>query len=118
MMMRGDPIHGEISSADCSSTPATATIYAAGNPTAITLGSDQWIEITDIQFSSTVGGAYVMYAGTNIAGQRIIKGNAAATGGLTIRYSTPIVCKRGEVPAMVAAAGQVDVIFTGYLVEV
>ena len=114
--MQGDPIHGEVSSADASGGVAF-TLYPAGSVTARTLASNEFVVITDIIFIATVGGAYALVAAADSAGRRIAKGIADAKGGLAHHFETPRTCPVGVTPKLIAAAGQVDCIITGYICQ-
>ena len=113
-MDKGSPFKGEVVSADASAGVAF-TLYPDGNTTAFTLGSTQFLTITDIIFVSTVGGVYSIAADTQAAGKYIAKGNADALGGLAHSFSTPLTCPKGVTPKLFAAAGQVDCVISGYV---
>lgn len=117
MAMRGDPVHGEVDSADASSGE-TVLLYNDGSSTARTLASNERLTITDIMFVSTAGGAYSLYWGTDAAGLRITGGNAEALGGLAHPYETPTTGPAGTAPILTAAAGQVDLNITGHITQV
>jgi hypothetical protein len=123
MGQRGDPIKCEVVSTDASGAGVKATIYKAGSATAYTPTAKEFISITDIIFISTAGGVYNILAGTSTAatdtaGLRIAKGNADVLGGLAHHFETPVVLPVGYVPWLIAAAGQVDLVLTGYVNEV
>jgi hypothetical protein len=114
-MDRGEPFHAEVVSADASGGVAF-TLYSAGSATSRTLLSTEYVVITDLIFISTAGGTYKIVAGTaDAAGKRVAKGNAEALGGLAHHFETPFTCPKGVVPYLIAAAGQVDCVLTGYI---
>lgn len=109
------PIHGEVSSADASAGVAF-TLHAAGATATRALTGTESLVITDIIFTSTVGGAYSITADADAAGKVIAKGFADALGGLTMSFKTPYKCPVGVVPKLVAAAGAVSCVIQGYIV--
>jgi hypothetical protein len=112
----GDPFHGEVISADASGAGVAVALYPAGTTTARTLLSTEFVTITDVILISTAGGVYDLIFGTSAgAGKHIAKGNASALGGLAHHFETPIAGPAGVVPLLIAAAGQVDLIVTGYI---
>ena len=115
---QGDPVKGEIVSADASGAGVAVTWYPAGSATARVLASDEYLAITDILFISTAGGVYDLIFGTTTgAGKHIAKGNAAALGGLAHHFETPAVGPKGVNALLIAAAGQVDLIVQGYIAK-
>lgn len=122
-MRQGDPVHGEVVSADASGG-VVALLYPAGSATARTPTATEFVAVTDIIFISTAGGTYkiVFYPiSTGViadgAGVRIAKGVADAKGGLAHHFSTPVGGPVGYGVALIAAAGQVDFTLTGYITE-
>lgn len=113
---RGEAFHAEVSSTDASGGIAI-TLYKAGSTTAYTLLSTEYVDVTDIIFISTAGGVYALTMDVNSAGHWIAKGNAAALGGLAHHFETPVSCPIGITPKLFAAAGQVDLIVTGYITK-
>ena len=115
---QGDPVKLEISDANAGGTILMATIYPQGSLTARTLAATEILYITDLIFSSTAGGAYnFIFGTTDGAGKRIAKGNADAKGGLAHHWETPVAGPAGVVPGLIAAAGQVDVVMTGFVCQ-
>ena len=110
-------VKGEIINANASgNTALPATLYPAGSSSPVALGGSQYLYITDVTFVSTAGGVYNMVFGNaDGAGLRIVKGNASPLGGVSVHFNTPLKGPAGAVPNMIAAAGQVDVIFSGYI---
>jgi hypothetical protein len=112
----GDPVHGEVISADASGAGVAVTLYPGGSLTARTLASNEFLTITDVIFISTAGGVYDLIFGTSAgAGKHIVKGDADALGGLAHHFETPIAGPVGVTPLLIAAAGQVDLVITGYI---
>jgi len=110
----GNPVHGEVSSADASGG-VTVLLYPSGSATAITLGATEFLTITDVILVSTAGGVYALVADTDAAGRRIVKGNAEALGGIAHTFETRITCPKGVTPKLIAAAGQIDLVISGYI---
>jgi hypothetical protein len=116
---QGDPVHLEVSSANEGGTAITALIYPAGSATALTLGANDYLTITDVVYISTAGGAYSFcFGAADAAGIRIVKGNAEALGGVAHSFETPRSGPKGVTPRLIAAAGQVDLVATGYITRV
>ena len=123
----GDPIHGEVVSTNASGGVAV-TLYKAAPALPIaakTLTANEYVTITDVIFISTAGGVYnlVFYplstgVITDGAGLRIVKGNADVLGGVAHHFETPVTGPKGYGVALIAAAGQVDLIVSGYITEV
>ncbi len=113
---RGRPIRGEVNSANASAG-VTATLYPNASATAITLARNEFLTITDFWFVSTAGGkaAFVGDGGTD--GYRIFSGTFEALGGLGMNLTVPITLPVGSTPVLTADAGQVDLVFTGYLTK-
>lgn len=118
-MTPGDPIHGEVVSANASSAFKIATLYKAGSASAFTLSSAQFISITSVFFNSEAGGNFSFHAGaTDAEGIRIIRGKVAATTSVGHHFGdTPFVCPVGVTPYLTADSGQVDITFTGTVSE-
>jgi hypothetical protein len=121
--IRGDEVHGEVSSTDAH-TGTAISFYnqAPALPVATrTILATEFVTITDVLFISTAGGTYeiVFYPiGGSIvdaAGLRVVKGNAQALGGIAHHFETPITGPVGYIPALIAAVGQVDLIVSGYV---
>jgi hypothetical protein len=114
--IHGDEVHMEVSSANAGGTAIPFVLYNMASTTARTLLATEFVTVTDIIFISTAGGAYTLTAGASDgAGKRIAKGNAAALGGLAHHFETPFCCPAGVLPYLIAAAGQVDCVLTGYI---
>jgi hypothetical protein len=117
---QGDPIKGEISSSDAHSG-IVATLYKSGSASAYTLAANERITITDVLFVSTGGGAYSLsfrpITGGSLAGTRIIAGATDAYGGIVHHFETPISGPAGVPPMLVADAGTVNLIITGYITK-
>ena len=117
MSERGDPVHGEVVSADASAGVA-AILYTSGTNTVRALTATEFLEITDVHLVSTVGGTYAFVADTDAAGRRIVKGEADALGGIVTNLSSPFVCPKGVTPKLIAAAGAVALTFEGFIRQV
>jgi hypothetical protein len=108
----------EISDANAGGTILTATIYPQGSLTARTLAATEILYITDLIYISTAGGAYsIIFGTTDGAGKRIAKGNADALGGLAHHFETAVAGPVGVVPGIIAAAGQIDLVMTGFICQ-
>jgi hypothetical protein len=115
-MKPGDPVHGELHSADASGKVAV-TLYEAGSNTARTLGSTEYLDVDSIEIITATGGDAYVYLGTVaaglVAGQVVIRGTFAANSGLSMSFDTPRSGAVGKIPVCVAPAGVVDVVLTG-----
>lgn len=116
-MHYGDAVKGEIST-DGATGGVAVTLYPSGSTTARTLQSNEFLTITDIVFVSTAGGAYALVADTDVAGLRIVKGDAEVLGGLVVNFTRPITCPKGVTPKLFADTGQVDLTISGYITQV
>jgi hypothetical protein len=125
----GDPFHGEVNSTDAHSG-VNVSLYKSAPTVPIvarTVTATEYVVVTDVIFISTAGGTYelVFYptggaipaAGAARDGLRIVKGNAEVLGGLAHHFETPITGPKGYSVALIAAAGQVDLIITGGICE-
>jgi hypothetical protein len=111
---QGDPVHGEVVSADASGAGVAVLWYPSGSQTARTLLSTEFVTITDVILISTAGGVYDLIFGTTTgAGKHIVKGNADALGGIAHHFETPLTGPVGVNARLIAAAGQVDLIISG-----
>jgi hypothetical protein len=109
---KGDPIHGEVVSANASGGVA-AKLYSAGTATERTLATTEYLEITDIIFDCETGGTYAFVADSDAVGRRIAKGEAAANTQVIVNFSSPFVCPKGVTPKLIADAGNVALLFQG-----
>jgi len=117
--MQGEPIHGEVSSADASGGVAVSLFSAGGTSTARTLAATEYLNITDIIFLSVAGGAAALVADTDAAGKRIFKhDDVEAKGGIAHHFAIPWSCPVGVVPKLIAVIGQVDLTITGFITKV
>lgn len=85
-MHTGEPIHGELHSADASAGVALL-LYKSGSLAAYTLGVDEYIEIHSIDVVSAAGGDTVLYFsadGTVVAGGVIVRGTLAVNSGIVM----------------------------------
>ena len=115
MSIRGEEVHGEISSADASGGVAL-TLYRA-DKTARTLATSEVLVITDIVASWSSAGSFAFVSNTDTAGKRIFKATVGALGGMTIPLRAPHYCPIGVMPKLIAAAGQVDIQIQGYILR-
>lgn len=122
---QGDEIKGEVVSADASAGVAL-TLYDRGANAGVTRTQlpIEFLTITDILLISTDGGAYNLVffplggAIVDGAGLRISLGVADVHGGLAHTFETPITGPKGYGAALIAAAGNVDLVITGNLSKV
>jgi hypothetical protein len=107
----------EVSSTDAH-TGVAATIYLSGNATAYTLAATDRVNITDILLNLAGGGTYeIVFAASDTAGQRVIKGTLPVAGHIEHHFETPIAGPLATAPTLIAAAGQVDLVMTGAITE-
>jgi hypothetical protein len=117
----GEIVHGEFASADASGlneTNSRFTIYPQAGTTAITLGANDYVTITDIIFSSAgTNLVCTVYDGADatVDAGEIVSRNIVATNGVTtVRLASPHVCQKGTYPKVkTSGAGQVYVQFKG-----
>lgn len=114
--IRGEEVHGEISSADASGGVDVA-LYSAGGR-ARTLLSTETLVVTDILLAWVAGGSVALVVNTDAAGLRLFKGTVGANGGVHIDLRCPHYCPQGILPHLVAAAGQIDVQIHGFILSV
>jgi hypothetical protein len=91
------------------------TLYRMGDTTAFTLGSGQYITITDILLICSAEVAYAICGATDVIGRTVVRGTADENGGLAHRFETPYQLPKGITPRLFADAGKVDCTMTGYL---
>lgn len=125
---QGDPVKGEVVSTDTSGG-VVVTLYDAGLATARTQTVNEFLTITDLILISSGGGVYTLVfypLSTGViptgawpaqAGLLIAKGNADVLGGLAHHFETPVIGPRGYGAALIATAGQVDLVLTGNLTK-
>jgi hypothetical protein len=117
-MVSGDEVKGEFSSADAT-TAAVATLYnAQGVARPLTTGDR--LVITDIfGVAASAAGLVVLFSdndadGVIDAGERLFPFSGSSSAQLT----TELYCKAGITPKVkAAAAGQVDLVFTGVIIR-
>jgi hypothetical protein len=113
---QGDEVHGEVHTDDASGG-VVALLYRAGSLTARTLAADEFLTITDIQVVSAPGGdimAFLGADGTPGAGEYVLRGTVAATGGIAKSFIvTPRTGAAGHNLYIKGPAGDMDVTFTG-----
>jgi len=119
----GVPFHGEFSSADASALSeanSRVLLYGAGSTTAVTVGTNDQVIVTDVMIVAGAALTVQVYDGADNtvgAGERIAQGNFAANGGLSHGGRTPHFCQKGTWPKVkTSGAGQVDVIVRGTIV--
>jgi hypothetical protein len=114
----GDPVHGEVISANASGAGVAVILYTSGTATVRTLAANEYLTITDVILISTAGGVYDLIFGTAAgAGKHIVKGIADAKGGLAHHFETPQTGPIGVNALLIADAGQVDLCVTGYITK-
>lgn len=117
---RGEPVHAEVDSANASAGVAF-TLYLMGSTTARTLAATEFFYITDILLDAPEAeGAVKIVADTDAAGKRVLKVTMGATaagnaGWIEHHFETPYACPKGVVPKLIAPAGQIDCIMTGFI---
>ena len=112
----GNPFKGEVVDANAGGAGAVVTLYMQGEATAHTLAADERLNVTDVLFVSTTGGVYDLFFGTSTgAGKHVVKGNAAALGGIAHHFETPISGPLATNLWLTAAAGQIDLVVSGYI---
>lgn len=117
---RGTPFEAEVRSADASSGVAVP-IYNPGNTTALTLGADEYLEVTFVHLVTVAGeDAYVLIGSDATIGtaEAIVRGTYAANGGFAGELGQPKVGAPGETLWVVAPAGVVDVQIRGTIRKV
>lgn len=120
MSSHADEVHGEIHSTDASGG-VEIPIYEAGKVSARTLQADETLVITDIQVISVVGGDIYVFLDEDDdnaldTGETVVRGTVAANGGVVMNFgATPRFGAPGAKPHVIAPAGVVDVVFTGYI---
>jgi hypothetical protein len=113
--MNGEVIHGEVSSDDASAGVAFS-LYTP-DQVARTLASTETLIVTDLIVVSAPGGAIKVVNDADSAGRRILIGTVSASGGIAHSFDTGWQCKKGVVPKLIAPAGQVDAILSGYILR-
>ena len=116
--MSSRSVHGEVSSSDASAGVAF-TLFAAAGTEEESVGASERLEITSL--SIVVGSALTVdvFTGSDMtasAGERIAKGNFAASGGMVVPLPTSRICPAGTVPRLkTSGSGQVDAILHGVI---
>jgi hypothetical protein len=116
----GIEFHGELVSSNASAG-VFLTLYEGASLTARTILADEYVTVTDIINIDTDSVAYNLLfapvggAVADGAGLRIAKGTSTALGGLAHHFETPRIGPKGYAPAMIAAAGSINVIITGFI---
>ncbi len=116
-MLPGDPVHGILSSADASSGVAVV-IFKDGSNTAHTLAANEILVITDYEIIAAVSGDTHLFLGADATpgtGETIARGTVGTNGRLAGSRYPGVSAGPGLTPWLVAAAGQADVSFTGYI---
>jgi hypothetical protein len=121
-MERGEVIHGEISTADCT-TAQPATLYTpSGTPRA--LAATETLVITDIIAVVEKQSRVDVFTdadgdGAVDVGERIVGGKVGAGAVLAMSFiANAFYCPRGKgVKVKSDLAGQVDVTFTGFVLR-
>lgn len=121
-MSRGTEVHGEVNTDDASSG-VEISLYD-WNGGAVTLGSTERLVVTDITLVSAVGGDCSVFLDADNdnaldAGETVLRGTVNAGGGISASFvCTPRAGQPGAKPHVLAPAGDVDVVLTGYILKV
>jgi len=117
--MIGHKIHGERIVDGDASTPNAITLYISGSTVARTLGSTEFLVITDLTIHTEAGGDLSLAADDDsVAGETIQRGVFAAKGGIDKTYRAPFRCPKGVVPKFKGASSDVSIcIVEGYIEE-
>lgn len=119
----GAVFHAEFSSADASApaneAAARMTLYGAGSTTALTLGSNDNVVVTDAKVMVGAALTVTVYDGADAAadaGEVVTTGAYPANGGEAQNFSAPHVCQKGTyLHVRTDAAGAVRVQCRGYI---
>jgi hypothetical protein len=120
MLAKGTPIHGEFTSADASALSeanSRLALYGAGSTTSLTLGSTDYVALTDLVISVGAALTVTIYSGADAtvdAGEQMAKLTFAAAGVQSVRLDTPGWTLIGTYPKVkTSGAGTVTVFATG-----
>lgn len=119
-MYQGEEVHGELHSTDASGG-LEVPLYEAGRTDVRTLLSSEILVITDAEIISVPGGDVSLFLDANDdntldAGETVLRGTVAANGGIARSFvGTPRFGVEGAKPHIIAPAGVVDVLFTGFI---
>ncbi len=118
--MHGDPVKGTINSADANAG-VEITLYEIGSSTTRAITADEILLITDIMLVAENGGDCHVFIGADAtpgAGETILRGNFQSQGGANPPFlGTPNGGVKGGKPFVVAPIGQIDVNFTGRIIQ-
>lgn len=116
MNTRGKEFHGEVVSEDANLGVAF-TLYLGAMTTAYTLRTKDKVCITDMDLVVTAAGNAGIFADTDAAGKRIVKGNFDANSGIARSLRTAHICPEGVTPKLIAdaACGDVASIIHGFI---
>ncbi len=123
MNVIGTEVFGEVDSADASGGVAFK-FYFNGTTELVTASTGvvptgKRLVITDIALSVTAEGTAGIFAITDAAGKRILKGEFADVGGVIQAFETHRSLPLSITPVLIAdaACGQVNSVIHGYLLE-
>lgn len=114
-MYKGDPVHGEVHSSDASGG-VEIVLYRAGTASQRVVGPNEYLDIHFVQLVSAPGGDCSVHVGPDAsrgAGESVIRGTVAATGGIVSELTPPYEGIKGGKPWVIAPAGVVDAILQG-----
>lgn len=112
-------VAGELHSTDASGG-VQASIYSAGTLTPRAIGASERLAIVAASVVSAAAGDVRIFSGGDMtpdAGETILRGTVAAGGGLAMHWppTAPRVLPLGATPRVIAPAGVVDFVFTGFV---
>lgn len=116
-MLRGDPVRGSLHSTDAS-LGVEIPIYSSGNATARTLGSTERLTIVSVQVVNVTAGdvhVFINNDTTPDAGDTVVRGTVAANAIMAMGFNEGMTGPAGQKPYVIAPAGVVDVVFSGFI---
>lgn len=119
-MTQGDPIRGILTSSDASGGVAIP-IFDAGKLTARTIQSNEFLVITDYELYVVATGDahfFVGADGTPGTGETVARATLAVNSRLAGSRHPGVSMGKGLTPWLIAANGQADITFSGYLQQV
>lgn len=113
-MSIGEPVHGEVVSADASGGVAFK-LYKSGETGEHTLAATEYVNITDYSVIRAVAETFAIVADTDVAGKRVVKNPGTAAAGVDRALAQPFVCPAGVTPKLIAAAGDIVAVIEGFI---
>lgn len=114
--MRGSEFHGEVVSADASGAGVAFALYLGGMTAAYTLGSKEFLNITDVEILTEDAITAGIFADSDANGKRVTKLFSPANGGKNNSLITPHICPAGVTPKLITSgAGNVVSIIHGFI---